>query len=218
MGIGYSVFQAVKFSIKHPLFGATVLGSGLAAYEFGQLFDVSILSQLVLGLTLSLIVFAVYCWLNLGYGAVYVWFGLHPITGRRTCVYVGLTTTKPYTDRQGQTTYPRTSAHIMGSEFYGTQPKAWSDTVTDWHFAHESYWMPFAKARKGKEKGGPVLRLLEFVNIRLRKPLYNDLMNRDNPRYINKDRAAQQREQRDANIMTDEYRRALTAHLAGQAA
>lgn len=216
MAMGIFVFRSIKFSIRHWLFTISTLSASLIAYGVGRLFEVSDLVQLIVGGSLLLTMFAVYLLTHTGYGAIYAWIGLHPITGKRTNIYVGLTTMKPYRDTQGKMHYPRPESHVWGSERYNEPPKPWSDTATDWHFVHESYHMFGVRKVHGRPgEAGPLLRLLEFINIRLRRPLYNDLMNRANPRRINEAESIAQRNSRDNDIMTSAYRHALTERLTG---
>jgi hypothetical protein len=68
------------------------------------------------------------------------------------------------------------------------------------------------RKKPGKRgEAGPVLRFLEFVHIRIRRPLYNWIHNGTNRRQIPKWDAEAQRYDRDRGLMTDAYRSALYA-------
>lgn len=164
---------------------------------------VSTQTQGIVALCVLALCFAVWVYRNIGYGAIYVVRGLHPLTGRLGCVYVGLTERPPWTDSDGDDRYSRIDEHIFGSDRYRNlvPPKVWADTVVSWYFAHESYWfLP----------GIP--KLFERVNIKWRKPLYNDKMNHANSNRIDKSTAKLQRTQRDRGIYTQEYLDALQIH------
>jgi hypothetical protein len=165
--------------------------------------------------SITLVLMLILYWVfNFGYGAVYLIFGLHPVTGRRKCIYVGLTTQKPWTDNDGVLRHPRIEQHILGSDYYETPQKVWADTVTDWRFSIETRWMPGVKKRPGhRGEYGPVLNFLETVYIRLFLPLYNNRKNSTNRRRIVSRVAQAQRAERDAGIATPAYRAGYNKYI-----
>lgn len=192
------VVTAYRFIKRNPLLLFAAFVSTLTGYGTHRWLDVAASTQVYVMLLAFCAVLAAYAAASLTYGAVYVVMGLHPVTGRRVVLYVGLTTQRPYRDRDQVLRYPRIEQHLFGSDYYGTAAKSWSDTVTDWRFAHESWY--FLRA---------ILPAFEVINIRWRKPLYNDKWNRDNPRRIDKRTMMAQRAQRDRGIYTPEYWQAM---------
>lgn len=177
--------------------------SVVAGIMTGRWLTGSIQTQGIVALSVLALCFAVWVYRNIGYGAIYVVLGLHPLTGRLRCIYVGLTTRPPWKDFDGDERDSRLDEHIVGSNRYSKPcpPKVWADTAVSYYFVHESwYFLP------------GVLKLFERVNIKLRKPLYNDKMNHANTRRIDKDTARTQRAQRDHGIYTQAYLDALQVH------
>jgi len=172
------------------------MGTGIAV---DYLFSVSGTAQLSVSGSVLIMVFVAYLVTHVGYGAIYVIIAIHPTSGRQVCAYVGLTTQRPFTDRYGVVHYPRIEQHLVGSDYYNTNAVPWADTVVLWYFAHESYHMPGVRKRPGQRgEAGPILRFLEYANIRMRRPLYNYQLNQTNGRHIPKWTAEEQRRQRDA--------------------
>lgn len=161
-------------------------------------------AQGIVALAILTLCSAMWVYLHIGYGAVYVVRGLHPTTGRYRCIYVGLTERPPWIDHDGDQRRSRIDEHIFGSTRYRQPcpPKVWADTAVDYYLAHESRWfLP------------GVLQFFESVNIKLRRPLYNDRMNRNNPHRIDAATARTQRAQRDQGIYTLQYLDALRLHV-----
>ena len=193
--------RAYRFVCGHPILilaTCVAIGTGIGVHHW---LDVSNRARGATALCAFFAVFIIYVLAVIGYGAIYIVMGIHPLTGTRTILYVGLTTQKPQRDRNGKLWWPRIEQHLFGSEYYGLAPKPWADTVTDWHFTHESWWF-----------FPPLLRLLEELNIKWRKPLYNYVFNLQNPRRIDmganthqQDTQLYQRNLRDHGIYTAEY-------------
>lgn len=183
--------------------------SVVAGIMTGRWLTGSIQTQGIVALSVLALCFVVWVALNIGYGAIYVVLGLHPLTGRLRCIYVGLTARPPWIDFEGDERYSRIDEHIFGSDRYRNPvpPKVWADTAVTWYFAHESRYFLLG-----------VLKLFERMNIKWRKPLYNDLMNHANPDRIDcsprnpNSTAHKQRAQRDQGIYTQEYLNALQVH------
>lgn len=178
--------------MRHPVVALAFAVSLTVSIATDRWLHVGSTFQGYAALATFVLVFIAYWGFTFAYGAIYLIFGWHPMTGRRVCLYVGLTTQKPWVDNDGLKRYPRIEQHLIGSDFYGSTPKVWGDTVTDWKFAVETRYMI-----------SPLLKLLELVFIKLYRPLYNDKMNRGNRRRIDKRTAIAQRQGRDSRRMTD---------------
>lgn len=187
--------------IKHPLASLAISLSLAAGFFAGRWFELDTQTQGIVAVCAFALMSAIYALLCITYGAIYVINGLHPLTGIRMCVYVGLTTQRPYTDRKGVRRYPRIDQHLFGDPYRNEPPKPWADTVTDWHFTHESY--RFLKV---------VLCRLEVWHIHHRHPLYNDQHNRRNQYRIDKHTAFAQRAQRDQGLYTQGYIDGVARH------
>lgn len=126
------------------------------------------------------------------WSAIYRFRVPHPtsVWRRRVCGYIGQTTRKPEIRRD---------EHLYGSS-YGDPPQPWSDMVdeNDWDLIHP--W---------KRRPVILVNFLEWVNIKIRLPIYNDKMNHTNPRRITKTRQIAQRAQRDAARLARPRRRVL---------
>lgn len=201
--------QVGKFGWKHRYATASLSISVIAGVLTDSWLSVGTKTQGTVALSVLAPCFAVWVYRNIGYGAIYVVLGLHPLTGKLRCIYVGLTTRPPWTDFDGDERYSRIDEHIFGSDRYRNPvpPKVWADTAVSWYFAHESWYFLLG-----------VLKLFERINIKWRKPLYNDLMNHANPHRIDcsprnpNSTAHKQRAQRDRGIYTQEYLDALQIH------
>lgn len=193
--------KTAKFLWAHKwAVGSLILSVAVGIYT-DRLFDISDQAQGIV--TLNVVVLCAVAWalLNFGYGAIYVIRGLHPLTGVYRVIYVGLTERPPWTDSDGDLRHTRIDEHIFGSDRYRKPAPPWADTAVAYYLAHESYWfLP------------GVLRFFERVNIKWRRPLYNDKMNRQNPDYIDATTAKAQRAQRDQGIYTQAYLEALEVH------
>ncbi len=127
-------------------------------------------------------------------GTIYGIYGYHPRTGKLCYVYGGKTMQVPWTKR--------IRAHLWGTE--DTPPKAWADTVPGWRpdgKVHEVVAAGGAKVEWQARTVSLVLTLVEVqYAIRLRRPLYNDQHNRNNPHRIPKAEQLRQRAWRDAGM------------------
>lgn len=193
--------EVYRFTRRHPLLSFAVFMAIVVGGATERWLDVEHSTQGYLMISAFCLVFVVHTAVTIGYGAVYVVMGLHPLTGVMSILYVGLTTQRPYYDSKGVKRWPRIEQHLFGSEYYGSAAKPWADTVVRWGFAHESDYFPRA-----------LLEFLEVRNIKGRKPLYNDLHNRSNPYRIDKRTALAQRAARNVGTCTPEYRAATQAN------
>lgn len=178
---------------RYPILGVAAMagsGAGIAAYSWLGVVGPPLLW--VDGVTTALVLLA---WVTfklrvgVGYGAIYVIYGLDPWTGytSETCLYVGETSQKPWTDDRGRVHYPRLEQHLLGGGRYNSAAKDWADTVTRWHFTNESY--------RGLK---PVRMWRERRKVHRLRPLYNHEYNLRNPRRIGKHEQAEQRADREA--------------------
>lgn len=190
-----------QFTWKHRYAAVSLILSVAAGILVGQRLSVGLQTQGIVTLSVLALCFVVWIYRHIGYGGIYIVRGLHPLTGKFRCIYVGLTERPPWTDHNGHERNTRLDEHIFGSVRYGKLPKVWADTAIDYYFVHESwYFLP------------GILKFFEYVNIKWRKPLYNDLMNHRNPDWIDKDTAKAQRAQRDRGIFTQKYLDALQVY------
>lgn len=166
---------------RHPILVLAILSGGAGGYGIDRWLDVTSQVQLVVSAGIAALVLIGKLLLGIGYGAIYVIDGWLPEYDyqREGCIYVGKTRQCPASKRIEQ--------HLYGSSHFGTSAQPWSDTVTRWRVVHESRYM----TNLG-------LHLRELVNIRLRRPRYNYMMNMGNSRRIPKYVAADQRAERDA--------------------
>jgi len=116
------------------------------------------------------------------WGFIYMAITWHPTArwNRKVCGYVGKSTQK-----MGE----RWDQHEFGYWWSGEwkPPQVWADTLIEWRVICEP-----------KRRLGITLAFLEWLNIKVRFPLYNDKMNRTtNPRRIDKVTAVQQRTDRE---------------------
>jgi hypothetical protein len=170
---------AFRFLRKHPTLAVAALLGGGAGYGTDRWLDVTDRTQLYVSAVVAVLVLIVKLLLGIGYGAIYVIDSWNPWTDYTTeiCGYVGKTRQRPE---------ERIRQHLEGSTRYGTPAQPWEDTVIRWRVVHESRYM----TNLG-------LHLRELANIRLRRPIYNYMMNMGNSRRIPKWVAIEQREERD---------------------
>src|SRR5262245_39114709 len=131
--------KAIRFTWKHRwLASSLTLGVVTGVYS-GRWLEISGPTQVIVSLVTIALCAAVWVFLNVGYGAIYVVRGLHPLTGTYCVLYVGLTERPPWTDRDGDLRHTRIDEHIFGSNRYNKPclPKVWADTVVDYYIAHE---------------------------------------------------------------------------------
>lgn len=173
---------AVALVRRHPILASALVVGGGSGYVLDRMVDVTNWTQLVVSAVVAVFVLIGRHVVGIGYGAIYVIDSWDPYAGytRATCGYVGKTRQHP--ER-------RIEQHLAGSEFYGSAPQPWADTVTRWWVAYESRWVT--------DMG---LHLRELVNIRWRQPLYNHTMNLRNRRRIPKGLAVEQRAERDMYV------------------
>lgn len=197
--IGCLIGRVARLVLRFPLAAlALVSGVGLGVLVDHTL-HITGTTQGIVSLSVPVFVLVVVCVWHTGYGAIYIIMAYHPVSGKLVCAYVGLTTQRPYTDKNGVVHYPRIEQHLLGSSYYGKSAVPWADTVVRWYFAHESYHMIGVRKRNGaRGEAGPFLRFLEWVHIRVRRPLYNWQHNGENRRQIPKWIATEQRTRRDA--------------------
>lgn len=173
--------RSARFLRRHPIVILAMFSGGAGGYGIDRWLDVTDRAQLVVSVVIAALVLLGRLLLGIGYGAIYVLYGWLPEYNyqREGCIYVGKTRQYPADKRIKQ--------HLYGSSHFGTAEQAWSDTVTRWRLAHESRYMTNVG-----------LHLRELVNIRIRRPRYNYMMNLGNSRRIPKYVAADQRAERDA--------------------
>lgn len=161
----------------------------------GAIFEPSARLGYAQALTAMVALLGVLAWkqANIRRGYLYVFRGLHPVTGRACWVYAGQSRRMAGEIRRDE--------HMMGTG--EDAPKVWSDTVTSWRVVVR--FPPIPKA---------VLDLAEILLIRTFSPLYNVDYNTGNPRRILPAVAARQRAERDAGIATPAYRDAVAALAA----
>lgn len=170
-----------RFLRKHPILMVAPLLGGVAGYGIDRwVYDASDRTQLYVSAVIAVLVLIGKLTLGIGYGAIYVIDGWLPEYDyqRQGCIYVGKTTQYPPDKRIEQ--------HLYGSTRYGSPAQPWADTVTGWRLAHESRYMTTVG-----------LHVRELVNIRIRRPRYNYMMNMGNGRRVPKYTAVEQRAWRD---------------------
>lgn len=201
--VGCLIGRIAHLVLRFPLTALVLaVGPGVGILA-GHTLHITGTTQVIVSMSVPILVLAVACVWHTGYGAIYVIISDHPVSSRRVCAYVGLTTQRPYTDKNGVAHYPRIEQHLLGSSYYGKGAAPWADTVVSWHFAHESYHMIGVRKRNdSRGEAGPFLRYLERVHIRIRRPLYNWQQNGKNRRQIPKWTAVEQRAARDSMRMT----------------
>jgi hypothetical protein len=186
-----TIKRLIKSIREHPVLslGLALSVGGLVAQSYWLHIGIRY------GWITSTAIFAIVClvWLllGLGWGAVYVVVGYHPVTGIPCCSYVGKTTQRTWSDEDGCMRYPRIEQHLLGSTYYGTSAKPWADLVIGWNFVHESGWFTAA-----------ILGWFEWANIRWRRPVHNYMMNLKNPDRIPIPVQHKQRAQRDHGTFT----------------
>jgi hypothetical protein len=186
--------RAYRFARRNPVPTFILLVAILVGIAANHWLSISFAAQGLISTSLFAVLMTAYVVRRLDYGAIYVVKGLHPLTGVLTTIYVGLTTQKPYTDRDGIQRWPRIEQHLFGSDYYGSKAKPWADTVVTWGFADESYRFLLS-----------VLKRREVKWIHRLIPLYNRQWNLDNPHRIDGATAKYQRAQRNAGQYTPEY-------------
>jgi hypothetical protein len=192
------VVRILIFLWKRPRLSVSIIAGAGTGFLVDHWFTVTGQTQAIVTASVFVAALVILTLLVLTYGAIYVVMGLHPVTGERRVVYVGLTTQEPWIDRDGIKRWPRIEQHLFGSERWESTPKPWADTVTDWHFVRESYWFLVSR-----------LKVLEIKSIHRLLPLYNDLHNRRNPHRIGNTTAIAQRAQRDRGQFTQRYWEAM---------
>jgi hypothetical protein len=177
----------IKSVRKHPTIYGAVFASVASVGGVDWLFQIPSLSaQLIVALAVFLAVILVRFFASLEWGAVYVIEGYHPVSGKPICIYVGETSQRTWTDSRGAVHYPRIEQHLLGSARYGVSAQPWSDTVIRWYFTYESQWSTRSTRL-----------FLEFVNIKIRRPIYNYKRNLANSRRIPIPEQHRQRAERD---------------------